>query len=95
MYAAFDRFEIKMSLKQAFSVSQPGTDASDDVDALIPELDLSDLNPDDVRAELRGYGAWDDDELADDSENLRRIVWIAGGNLREEVMLRHPGLVGR
>ena len=33
---------------------------------------------------LREYGAWDDDELADDEMNRIRIAWIAAGNIREE-----------
>jgi hypothetical protein len=84
MYAMFERFEIPMTLEQAYSVSEPGMDATDAVNALIPQLDLSGLQPDEVRDELREYGAWDEEELADDEENLRRIVWIAGCNLREE-----------
>lgn len=35
------------------------------------------------KAYLRGYGAWDDDELADHDENLRRLVWLTGCALRE------------
>jgi predicted metal-dependent peptidase len=84
MYAMFARFEIEMTLEQAYSVSEPGMDATDAVNALISQLDLSGLQPDEVRDELREYGAWDEEELADDEENLRRIVWIAGCNLREE-----------
>jgi hypothetical protein len=84
MYAMFERFEIPMTREQAYSVSEPGMDATDAVNALIPQLDLSGLQPNEVRDELRGYGAWDEEELADDEENLRRIVWIAGCNLREE-----------
>jgi hypothetical protein len=84
MYAEFERFEIEMTLEQAYSVSEPGMDAIDAVNALIRQLDLSGLQPDKVREELWGYGAWDEEELADDEDNLRRIVWIAGCNLREE-----------
>lgn len=32
---------------------------------------------------LRGYGAWDENDLADEEENLRRIIWIIGGDLAE------------
>lgn len=41
------------------------------------------LKPRDLRECLRGYGAWDDDELADDDANRRRILWIACGNFRD------------
>lgn len=37
----------------------------------------------DCRAMLAGYGAWDASEPADHNENLRRLVWLTGCNLRE------------
>jgi hypothetical protein len=40
--------------------------------------------PEKVREELRETGAWDEDELADDAENWKRIVWIAAGNIADE-----------
>jgi len=39
---------------------------------------------DDCAAFLRGYGAWDDDELSDHDSNLDRLVWLAGCQMREE-----------
>jgi hypothetical protein len=33
---------------------------------------------------LKGFGAWDDEELADHEENLRRLVWLTGCGLRED-----------
>ena len=39
--------------------------------------------PADCAAYLKGYGAWDDAELADHDENLRRLVWMTGCALRE------------
>jgi len=41
------------------------------------------LDPDKVREELREHGAWDDEQLADDSENWRRLVWIAAWNVAD------------
>lgn len=41
-------------------------------------------NPHDCRAYLRGYGAWDDEQLADHDSNLDRLVWLAGCDLREQ-----------
>ena len=37
----------------------------------------------DCRAMLAGCGAWDESELADHDENLRRLVWLTGCDLRE------------
>lgn len=32
---------------------------------------------------LRQYGAWDDNELNDHAENLKRLTWLAGCDLNE------------
>lgn len=48
---------------------------------------IYDRNPpsaDAIRAELKEHGAWDADELADDAQNRRRILWIAAGNISED-----------
>lgn len=38
----------------------------------------------DCKAYLRGYGAWDDDELEDHDRNLERLVWLTGCGINEE-----------
>jgi hypothetical protein len=83
--AYFERFTIDMSKEQALSCSHVG-DCYQDVKDMLPELSL-DINPELVRAELKEYGAWDEIELSDDSENLIRIAWIAAGNIKEEYSL--------
>ena len=57
-------------------------DASEAVDHVLKEWDVSG-DAEDVREFLKGYGAWDTEELKDDGENLRRAVWILGCDLRE------------
>ncbi len=42
-----------------------------------------------LRAELREYGAWDDEQLADDAANWDRIVWIAAGDILEAARQHH------
>jgi len=44
---------------------------------------LASINADLLRDELREYGAWDADELADHDANLDRILWIACGDITE------------
>lgn len=87
MLAHFDRFTVHMTLKQAQSAAHPGQ-CDADVLALskLPVIarQLRLLRPKDVSAELRGYGAWDAQELADHSQNLQRILWIAAGNITED-----------
>lgn len=43
------------------------------------------LDPEKVRAELKEYGAWDSAELSNHADNIRRLVWIAAGDISEEV----------
>jgi len=55
---------------------------------------LARISPEALRRELREYGAWDDSQLADHEANLRRWVWIVGGDISEEYRMsgrRNPG----
>lgn len=78
---------IELTKEDAESVSQGGKDASEDVAALrkVPYVakQLEGLNPEDVRAELKETGAWSEEELKDDDENLNRLLWQAGGDIKE------------
>jgi hypothetical protein len=53
----------------------------DDVAAI-----LGAVPPDLLASELRGYGAWDDDELSDHEKNLDRLLWLAAWQIHEERM---------
>lgn len=44
---------------------------------------LNRLEPEQVRKELKDYGAWDETELSDHDENLNRMLWIACGDITE------------
>lgn len=48
------------------------------------KAELSEINPEQLRKELSEYGAWNDDQLMDHQENLKRILWIAAGNIQDE-----------
>lgn len=52
----------------------------------LPEVvaELSEIDPVKLIEELREFGAWGLDELADHNENLNRILWIACLNIQEE-----------
>lgn len=87
MIAQFERFEIELTLEQAEVAAHPG-DCTKDVEWLgkVPAVasQLAALDPQAVRDELREYGAWDSAELADDTANLQRILWIAAGQIHED-----------
>lgn len=80
------RIEIEMTMAQAESAAHPGQ-CDADVLALSNNRkirrQLEALDRDLVREELREYGAWDDEELADHAQNLQRLLWIAAGDIVE------------
>lgn len=86
MFATFDTFEIQMTRVEALSASHPGP-CDDDVAALVSKpairRQLDRIGADAIRAELKGYGAWDETELADDEQNRHRIIWLAAGNIAD------------
>ena len=79
--------EIMIDLDDAYMGSHPG-DCEPGVRTLIelPYIaeQLARYSDDHIRDELKEWGAWDDEELADDEMNLVRLVWIACGEIREE-----------
>ena len=86
MFALFNRFQIQMTRAQAESASHQGQ-CDDDVAYLLTDRKLArqldKIDPDDIRAELKESGAWDETKLSDDAQNRARIVWIAAGNITE------------
>ena len=86
--AIFERFDLEMTIEQAESCSHQGN-CDEDVAELIeqPEIiaQIEKIGPDAIRGELEEWGAWNDDELENDQENVLRILWIAAGNITDEV----------
>jgi hypothetical protein len=87
--AYFNHFIIEFADDDASSASHQGQCYAD-VTALLraPYMaaQFDTIAPDDIRSELKEYGAWDADELADDDQNRARILWIAAGNVMEETV---------
>jgi hypothetical protein len=46
---------------------------------------LDEINPTILSAELKEYGAWSAEELADHSQNIQRILWLAASDIREQL----------
>ena len=88
MWATFERFKIEITKNQAHTGSHQGQ-CDDDVEYLltVPKIrrQLDKLVPGDWFAELYEYGAWDTEELRDNDANKRRILWIACGNIVEDL----------
>jgi hypothetical protein len=76
-----------MTLEQARAASHQG---QCDLDVLelsrhpVIARQLAAIKPETLVAELREYGAWDDDELSDHAQNLQRLLWLMAGDIVEE-----------
>lgn len=85
MIAQFNRFEIEMTKEQAYSVTHPGK-CDADVEILLenPKIkrQLKKISDEDLAAELYDYAGWD---VSDRKTNEQRIIWIAGGNIIDEL----------
>jgi hypothetical protein len=89
-WASFNRFELRLPGQCVLDCSHSGQ-CDEDVAhwapkiAAIVESDGFPLRPtpDKIRAELKEYGAWTTEDLADDEANWQRLVWIAACNVAE------------
>ena len=82
------RIELNISKGQA-AIGYHSGDCADDIGALAhnPTIaaQLAALNPAIVGAELKEYGAWDSAELLDHAANLQRLLWIACGDIVDDI----------
>lgn len=94
MWATFERFELEMTMEQARSASHPGQCDEDVADLCKnPKIrrQLAKIPDDKLAAELREYGAWNDEELQDRETNELRIVWLAAEDIVEEYNQKRRG----
>lgn len=81
------KIELNITKRQAAMASHPG-DCYHEVMELsqVPAIrrQLNKVDPEALRQELIGYGAWDDTELANNADNLQRLLWLAAGDITEE-----------
>jgi hypothetical protein len=92
-WASFNRLELRLSGACVEACSHSGS-CDADVEYWTPivraQAEKDALShywkptADKIRAELKDSGAWNDDELKDDEQNWRRIVWFAATNIAEE-----------
>lgn len=47
--------------------------------------ELEEITDEELRNDLREYGAWDDEELEDREANLDRLLWLAAWDIAENV----------
>lgn len=75
--------ELSTALKQALLDCGRSGPADGAVEHVMAEFAITG-DEDDCRNYLKGYGAWDDAELADHHKNLERLVWLTGCSLHEQ-----------
>ena len=80
--------ELNISKGQA-AIGYHSGDCDEDIGALSHNAgiaaQLAALDPAIVASELKEYGAWDSAELSDHDANLRRLLWIACGDIMEDI----------
>lgn len=54
----------------------------DDVREAAPFFEVDDQEA--LKKHLKGYGAWDDEELEDEQDNLERLLWLMAGDIQEQ-----------
>lgn len=80
------RTELNITKRQAAGASHPGPCDADVLGlSQVPAIrrQLEHIEPELLAAELREYGAWDETELADHAQNLRRLLWLACGEIAD------------
>jgi hypothetical protein len=86
MYWTGNYVELSITKKNAEIGHHQGP-CDDDIRFLrtLPSIqrELNKLDDENVRKELKDYGAWDETELANHNENLNRLLWIACGDIQE------------
>jgi len=79
--------ELEIELEDAEQGSHQGS-CDNDIEELIDvpyiRAQLDTVDPGKLIEDLGEYGAWDDDELEDHEQNLRRLLWLACGDITEE-----------
>ena len=85
-FASSGRIELQMTLEQAESASHSG-DCDEDTQELskVPAIaeQLGKIDAVTLSDDLKEYGAWDAEELADHAQNLQRILWLAACDIAE------------
>lgn len=85
--AYFSRISLELPMECVRDCSHPGA-CDEDVAVWAKRMAplRTTVSPDDVRKELKEYGAWDAEELSDDDANWRRLIWISACNIADELV---------
>lgn len=70
-------------LQDLLACGAGGQDATPAVEHVIATYEITGCR-EDCATMLRALGAWEENELQDHDENLRRLIWLTGCALRED-----------
>lgn len=91
IYFDYIKSPLELTKEQAESCAHQG-ECDEDVTQMlkVPEIkeQFDKMDVDEIRKELKQSGAWDDEELKDDYENRKRLLWVYSGNLLDELKER-------
>lgn len=82
--ALFNRFTVELPDLAVAEIAESQADNTEAVQHWEPQIDLSTISTNDLRAELAEYGAWGDLELADHQANRERVIWLAAWYIKED-----------
>jgi hypothetical protein len=90
-WASLNSFEFRIPGAAILQINHPGPCDSDVafwVDQVREQAEKDNFpnrpTAESIRQELAGYGAWDDEELADDEQNWHRLLWLAAGDIADD-----------
>jgi len=79
--------DLRLTRADAAMCSHSGA-CDDDVAFLITKpyvkKQIACIDPEQLKKELKEYGAWDDEELSVHEDNIRRWVWISAGTIADK-----------
>ena len=74
------RISLSIEREDAVTCAHPGPNDGDIEDLLQKpyiQEQVAGWSPEDLRATLKDFGAWDEQELQDHEANVRRMLWSA------------------
>ena len=88
LYASLNYFDLYFTRQDVDSV--PSSGQCDDAVKIIAkkhyiERQFANIDNSKLIKELSEYGAWDNIELQDKQANIERIIWIACGDIKENL----------
>ena len=84
----YDGFHIALTKPDYERINQPGR-SDETVKEILQKKyvarQFTIIDPEDIKDQLKGFGAYTPEELNDTEQNKARIIWIAAGDIQEDL----------